>query len=228
LNSCQQLPCQYAGDLFGTQEKVVDANNFLWFGLVMVGLKSFLYGLGPLLGTTGIALYERQRILISLGVVTAVPGRGPGSGAPLTADNIAAMIISVLAADAPSEIDREVADLCNAIPEPAARNDRHWRAVGKPTFQTELGRALTGKSMVWREEKGPPYCVRVSRRWRGQIVTSPSGAMPLNFIPQYNVRHRPHRAPINMTAEIEGDTLEHLLTFTLGALSQVGTEEDKE
>jgi hypothetical protein len=80
----------------------------------MVGLKSFLYELGPLLGTTGIALYERQRILVNLGVIEAAPGRGPGSGVPLTADNIAAMIISVLAADAPSEIDQTVAALCNA------------------------------------------------------------------------------------------------------------------
>jgi hypothetical protein len=100
--------------LFRAQEKVVAANNFLWFGLVMVGLKSFLYELGPLLGTTGIALYERQRLLVNLGVVEAVPGRGPGSGVPLTANNIAAMIISVLAADAPSEIDQTVAALCNA------------------------------------------------------------------------------------------------------------------
>jgi hypothetical protein len=214
--------------LFGTQEKVVDANNFLWFGLVMVGLKSFLHGLGPLLGTTGIALYERQRILIGLGVVEAVPGRGPGSGAPLTANNISAMIISVLAADGPSEIDHEVAALCNAIPEPATRAPEVWKKKGKLTFQTELGRALAGKPMLWGE-RDYTYCVRVSRRWRGQIVTSPSGAMPHNFIPPYNRHHgRPHRAPIDMTAEIEGDTLSALFAFTRGALTQANVEEDSE
>ena len=65
----------------------------------MAGLKSFLYGVAPILGVSPAALYERQRALVNIGVLKTTAGRGPGSGVPFTAENFAAIVISLLAAE---------------------------------------------------------------------------------------------------------------------------------
>ena len=102
----------------------------------MASLKSFLYGVAPLLGMTGAALYERQRALVDLGVLEAVPGRGPGSGVPLTPENIAAVIISVLAAENLAEVDDRVVGIINAVPELAIEIPENpmWSGQESPRF----------------------------------------------------------------------------------------------
>ena len=125
---------------FSTYQAVTD--------LVMASLKSFFYGVAPILGVTGAALYERQRALVSLGVLKAAKGRGPGNGVPLTAENVAAVIISVLAARSLSEVDQYVVDLCEAQSEgtlPKSPTRDLWAKLGKPTFASDVGRVLTGK-----------------------------------------------------------------------------------
>jgi len=54
------------------------------------------------------ALYERQRVLVRLGVLTERKGRGPGSGVKLTAESLAALLTSVLITDNLSEVDDRV------------------------------------------------------------------------------------------------------------------------
>jgi len=206
---------------------MLDAPQYLWSYPVMASLRAFLNGLAPILGMTGATLYERQRVLTTLGVLEATPGRGPGSGVPLTADGVAAVIISLLATDALSEVDKRVVALCNAVPQ--AVHDRgltmgDWKRRGSPTFKTELGRVLSGLPMVWHDTHRRPNFVRVSRVWRGQIIPSATGGQPLNFIPVGGLVHRSE--PISLTAEIEDETLHRLIDFTRGALSQL--EEDEE
>src|SRR6516225_4770388 len=83
----------------------------------MAGLKTFLGRLSPLLGVvTPAALYERQRVLVDIGLIKPRAGRGPGSGVAFTAENLAALVISILATDSLSEIDQRVVNLCNAPP----------------------------------------------------------------------------------------------------------------
>src|SRR6478735_4032377 len=97
----------------------------------MAGLKSFLYGVAPILGVTGAILYERQRALVNLGVLKAEQGRGPGSGVPLSAENAAAVIISLLAAGSLSEVDERVVALCRALPDDADPIERRlWEKRG--------------------------------------------------------------------------------------------------
>jgi hypothetical protein len=202
----------------------------------MAGLKAFLYGLAPILGMSGAALYERQRVLTTLGVLEAAQGRGPGSGVPLTAENAAAVIISILAAEALSDVNERVAALCNAVPEAVSKggNLGQWRRYGGPTFKSEVGRVLLGEPTAWPGGGAGTlvHTIRVSRVWRGQLVKSPSGAQPLTFIPPIISmpgvgRVRPEIGPISLTAEIESETLERVANFTRGALTQLeeGDEE---
>src|SRR6516162_7209468 len=103
----------------------------------MAGLKTFLGKLSPMLGVTPAALYERQRVLVDIGLIKPRAGRGPGSGVAFTAENLAALVISILATDSLSEIDQRVVDLCNAQPEPTlerqSRAHETWVKRGKPT-----------------------------------------------------------------------------------------------
>ncbi|MBR1212053.1 hypothetical protein [Bradyrhizobium sp. JYMT SZCCT0180] len=69
-----------------------------------------------IVGITPAALYERQRALMRLGLLVAGAGRGPGSGVKLSADSLAVMIISVLATESLSDIDKRMLRLCNARP----------------------------------------------------------------------------------------------------------------
>jgi hypothetical protein len=188
----------------------------------MASLKSFLYGAAPILGLSGAALYERQRALVNLGGLEATPGRGPGSGVPLTAENIAAVIISVLAAENLSELDEEVIKLCKARPTDGPVKNPVGRNI---TFKTEVSRILTGEPLASPES---PYTtahtISVSRSWRGRILVAPDT----------NIEFAAHKIkpfwvdPITITAEIEYDTLTRLIDFTKGALSQVAAEEEDE
>lgn len=79
----------------------------------MISLKAFLAVLSPLVGTTTGVLYERQRSLVNLGILSAKAGRGPGSGVPLSIRNVAKLVIAYAGVNSLSEVDR-VADIFSA------------------------------------------------------------------------------------------------------------------
>jgi hypothetical protein len=199
----------------------------------MSSLKSFLYGVAPIIGITPNALYERQRALVKLGLLTAAPGRGPGSGVPLTAENIAAVVISVLAAENLSDVDDRVVDLCKAQPEGTlGRGEprKIWEKLGKPTFLSDVARVLSGQNARWRHHDDRElyyYGIRVSRIWRGQIIESPTGASPITYFPDDSDKYTPFHK-ISITAEIEDEMLSKLVTFTQGALSQAKELEEED
>jgi hypothetical protein len=64
----------------------------------MIGLKSYLSRM-PSVGLTPEMLYERQRALVRMGVLSVEPGRGPGSGVRADASSIAVFLVSLLAHD---------------------------------------------------------------------------------------------------------------------------------
>src|SRR6478735_5184403 len=139
----------------------------------MSSLKSFLYGVAPIIGMSPVALYERQRALVKLGLLTVTPGRGPGSGVALSADSVAVMVICLLAAESLGDVDQRVADLCNALPADADHLERRrWERHGEdaPSFRSEVARVLTGEPLKWRVVHPDYRGIRVSRCWRGQIM----------------------------------------------------------
>jgi hypothetical protein len=195
----------------------------------MAGLKSFLYGVAPILAVSPAALYERQRALVNIGVLKTTAGRGPGSGVPFTPENFAAIVISLLAAESLSKVDSYVADLCEAPPVGALTVGRkNWVKLGKPTFASDVGRLLAGQRPVWnwhpKFEPGYLAGIRVTRPWRGQIVNL--AGMPFDYYTDDSDKYMVAKS-ISRTAEIEQEMLSRLITFTKGALSQTdATEED--
>jgi hypothetical protein len=198
----------------------------------MAGLKSFLYGVAPILGVTGAVLYERQRALVSLGVLKAAKGRGPGSGVPLTAENVAAVIISVLATENLSEVDKRVVSLINAAPVRIhySEDSREWDGKVRALVLVDaIGSILSGKGVTFPDPKGKNVfemrvtAIRITRCWRAQLVASRS--LLIEYNPKrFSFQQEP---PISITAEIEGDVLKNLVAFTRGAMSQAA-EEDEE
>jgi DNA-binding IscR family transcriptional regulator len=85
----------------------------------MISLKAFLPELAGTFGTTPHALYERQRALVRLGLVETHRGRGPGSGAKLSADNVAGLVIALMLTENLSDTDARVGLLCKASPRKA-------------------------------------------------------------------------------------------------------------
>jgi hypothetical protein len=70
----------------------------------MNSLKSIIPLLSDVLVLSEHALYERQRALVRGGLLKAIEGRGPGSGVKATPENVAMLIISVLATDSLSDV----------------------------------------------------------------------------------------------------------------------------
>ena len=65
----------------------------------MIGLKTYLPQIAPLLGMSAEMAYERQRALVREGVLKPRPGRGPGSGVSADEDSLAVLLISILSHD---------------------------------------------------------------------------------------------------------------------------------
>jgi hypothetical protein len=114
----------------------------------MISLKAFLPLISRVFSTTPAALYERQRALVRLGVLEPIDGRGPGTGVPLSADNVAAIIIALAVTDNLSDTDERVAKLCNASP--------LFKSVcpftGATTFRGALGSILSSVQTAARLE----------------------------------------------------------------------------
>ena len=69
----------------------------------MMSLKAFAPVLASILGTTPAAVYERQRALVRAKVLPTPAGRGRGNGLPATAENVALMLMAIMATDNLSE-----------------------------------------------------------------------------------------------------------------------------
>ena len=65
----------------------------------MIGLKTYLPQIAPLLGMSAEMAYERQRALVREGILKPRPGRGPGSGVSADEDSLAVLLISILSHD---------------------------------------------------------------------------------------------------------------------------------
>ena len=72
----------------------------------MPSLTSLHPALAPIFGLTEKALYERQNSLVRMKMLPTPIGRGRGSGAEATPENVALLIIAVMATDRQADDDR--------------------------------------------------------------------------------------------------------------------------
>ena len=153
----------------------------------MASLKSFLPELGECLRVSPLALYERQRVLVRLGVLTERKGRGPGSGVELTADAVAALLASLLITDNLSEVDARVGRLLKA-PVDHARGRFAPMPEAPGTFGKMLSHILTSdpkegwiisvdrptlSAMVGRSSREPNDVGAVANYGKGPVSFGP-------------------------------------------------------
>jgi hypothetical protein len=140
----------------------------------MIGLKSFLSVISEFSDEPFDALYERQRELVRCGLLPVRPGRGPGTGVPLTAETLATFLIGLLAADGLSDLARRTAQLCGAKPllvgpKQKGKQDRRVTfrtAVANALSQSTIAGILPGDDLTKNECCG----IQVTRHWRGMIL----------------------------------------------------------
>jgi hypothetical protein len=133
----------------------------------MIGLKSFMREFSAL--TNGElspdALFERHKELVRCGLLPTRPGRGPGSGVPLTPETLATFLIGLLVTDSLTDLGERTAQLS------AARPVRRGRSKRTDTFHAAVAKALTG-------EIGEYLGIQVTRHWRGVVLENPGADDP--------------------------------------------------
>ena len=160
----------------------------------MPSLSSIIPEIAPFLELTPAALYERQRALVRLKLLPKPDGRGRGSGAELTSNNLAALVISVLAARTLSEVDRRVVHLCDAKLEDGVDDPNMAK-----TFRSAVAALLMGNQFFLTQS------IRVSHSWRGQLFAGHESRslMPINFYTAQS-RAKSFKLPkVRHTTEIE-------------------------
>jgi hypothetical protein len=165
----------------------------------MISLKAFLPQLAHIFGTTPAALYERQRALMRLGVLAALAGRGPGSGVPLTADNLAPLIIALAATDNLSDTDERVGKLCDASPLFKAT----CPLTGAKTFKSALAHIFGSTKIA-----GQVSAVFVNRNWLVGSIQYRSGRVTKHS--EFHWYRSPQNAPnvaIMTQAHIDGKAI---------------------
>lgn len=166
----------------------------------MASLKSFLPQMAGVVGTTADALYSRQRALVELGVLEAVKGRGPGSGTPLTASSVSAMIIALVAADSLQDTDNRVVALCHAVPE----KGKTCPFTGEDNLQNALAAVLVSKQLI-----GSFSYFSASRPFMAQIgYGRPHKALSSVFLSGHVRRER--AAAIQIIARIDTQSVRQL------------------
>jgi hypothetical protein len=115
---------------------------------VGISLKAYSDDLAEYLGLTPLAVYERQRTLVRLGVLP-LEGKGPNRGVRASPSAVAPVLIAALFADNLSEIDGRFVRLLNAKPtEMERRLDEHAMHRANLASAARQLRALGNKSVV--------------------------------------------------------------------------------
>lgn len=183
------------------RNKIVDFTTFIWYRSVMAGLKTFLQWLSTNANEYSIdSLYERQRVLVRVGLLPVRKGRGPGSGVPLTADTLATFLIGLLATDNLREIPTRTSQLCSATPFPFIEKLASSRKK-VPTFHAAVAKVLAAPP----DSNGLHSCVgiQVSKNpWTGTILTYGKGARTTYHVSK-NKRSIPNF--ISTTSSLEFD-----------------------
>src|SRR6516162_715678 len=99
----------------------------------MIGLKTYLPQIAPLLGMSAEMAYERQRALVREGILKLRPGRGPGSGVSADEDSLAVLLVSILSHDLLTE-----APVTKFYCELRSSQKKKCRVTGAKTFRRAL------------------------------------------------------------------------------------------
>ncbi|WMT78851.1 hypothetical protein [Bradyrhizobium sp. Ash2021] len=141
------------------------------------------------------ALYERQRELMRAGLLSPIPGRGPGSGVPLNSDSVAMLMVAALATDNLSEVGNATKILIGAmrIPTQASKS----LLVGAANIHAAISRAISSGADSDRIRS-----IKVNRlRLSSVIYTEEKPEVPVLFLSNH-----PGGGNFSLEAGFHGDT----------------------
>jgi hypothetical protein len=120
---------------------------------VGISLKGYSLEMAEYLGLTPLAVYERQRTLVRLGILP-LEGKGPNRGVRATPTAVAPVLIAGLFADSLSEIDDRFVRLLNAKPsEMELRQPQHADRRAHFESAARQADALGKKSLALRAQQ---------------------------------------------------------------------------
>jgi hypothetical protein len=190
----------------------------------MPSLKSFLPKLSECLSVSPAALYERQRALVRLGILTGKEGRGPGSGVKLAADSLAALLASLLVTDNLSDVDDRVSLLLKATG--AYSSGSH--GLTADTFGAALGIILWQEAFIFEISVDRQNLSAEVRKTKKPVASrqAPSILRRLPKNPEPEIYHflsdapllRPYPPRIDVTAKLDSSVMNDLIIAFLSAV----------
>jgi hypothetical protein len=166
----------------------------------MISLKAFAPVLASILGTTPAAVYERQRALVRAKVLPTPAGRGRGNGLPATAENVALMLMAIMATDNLSETDGRVKKLADAKVITSTPGSG-CAFTGARTFKTAVVEILKSEKLL-----GAVVSINVSREdLLAQIYYYPEGPHSLYFPSVSSFGRMGSRPMLEVDAKVQGD-----------------------
>jgi hypothetical protein len=109
----------------------------------VLGLKTYFPTLAEYVGASPVQLNEWMRALVSVGALSARPGRGPGSGVELSATSVSVLLLALLSSDIRNEAAEWARKLSKAKPLP----QRQCSITGARTLRDAIARGLEGKGL---------------------------------------------------------------------------------
>ena len=109
----------------------------------MESLKKYSEKLAQPMGTTPAALYERQRQLVRLKLLTVPEKTGPGGGIRATPANVAMLLLAALVTDNLSEISANIGKIARTTP-----NEGRCRVTRAPSLIAALTRILSDPAIA--------------------------------------------------------------------------------
>jgi DNA-binding IscR family transcriptional regulator len=110
-------------------------------------LKAALPQIAEILHLNPYSLYERQRALVRGGLIKSTPGRGRGSGTIFSPENVALLIVSMLATDSIADCIEKTHALA-AVRLQTYSEGREQALGGAKTFKAALINALADDAIV--------------------------------------------------------------------------------
>jgi hypothetical protein len=110
-------------------------------------LKATLPVLGRLIGISPNVLYERQKVLMQEGVLTAIAGRGPGSGVLATPESLALLLIAFFAN--PIKLS-DLAETTRRVASATPTVGKNCPLTGDSNFKDALANVLSDSRLLER------------------------------------------------------------------------------
>ena len=186
----------------------------------MQSLRAYCATLAGLVESTSAAIYERQRLLVRAGLID-LEGRGPGGGTKATPNNVALLVIALLAVDTLADAERTVRAIAGAKPMAGPREN----ILAARTFASAVSMILNDAELAAHTS-----AITVSRSSHhasielfGPVARVPKGHWTLVYA--HTMRSPP---PYRIEARVDGVILRMIATNLAAMRAEMHGKEDQQ